>query len=203
MGVPFRAQQGEVMVKLTFSPFPVLLLVALQVGCAAMPGRVDAFRSSPAVLSPTCDTSVKVIALTTRTPNHADRDIEFHLDGDRGPPFDPWYLGYRVHSSAPGEPFRLVHNSGHDAVWTRTVAIAPGNSAEFNIPIFGLKPADYHHYFRIELRDSKGRSYWTPVFDLCSVSRARCGCPRLGAVAVSSQAPLQSCPAAPAGDRCE
>ena len=195
MGAAFRVPQGEVIVKLSFSPFSVLLLAALQVGCAAMPNRADALRSSPEVLNPACDTSVRYISLTTRMTNHTSRDMEFHLDGDRGPPFDPWYLGYRVHASAPGEPLRLVHNSGHDSVWTRTVAIAPGNSAEFNIPIFGLRPADYHHYFRIELRDSKGRSHWSPEFDLCSVSRPRCGCPQLGALAVCSQVSVRSCPA--------
>ena len=189
--------------KFTFSTFSVLLLAALQVACAAMPHRADVLRSSSEVLRPSCDTSVRYIALTARVQNDGNGDIEFHLDGDRGPPFDPWYMGYRVHSSAPGEPFRLVHNSGHDSVWTRTVAIAPGNSAQFNVPIFGLGPADYHRYFRIELRDSKGGSHWTPVFDLCSVSRARCRCPQLGALAISSQAPMPSCPAVSARDRCE
>jgi hypothetical protein len=191
------------MAKLTFSAFLVLLLAAMQGGCAAMPGRTDALRSSLEVVRPICDTSVRYIPLTARIRNHTNGDIEFNLDGDRGPPFDPWYLGYRVHSGAPGEPFRLVHNSGHDSVWTRTVAIAPGNSADFNTPIFGLRPADYLRYFRIELRDSKGRSYWTPVFELCSVSRTNCGCPRPGALTVSSQAPGQACPAAPARERCE
>jgi hypothetical protein len=191
------------MAKLNFSAFSVLLLSALQVGCAAMPGRADAFRSSPEVLRPICDTSVRYIPLIVRIPNDSNGDVVFNLDGDRGPPFDPWYLGYRVHSSAPGEPFRLVHNSGHDSIWTRTVAIAPGSSADFNTPIFGLRPADYRRYFRIELRDSRGRSHWTPVFDLCSVSRARCGCPRLSALVVRSQAPGHACPVVPAGDRCE
>ena len=191
------------MAKLTFSAFSLLLLVALQVGCAAMPGRVDALHSSHEVLRPTCDTSIRYIPLTVRIPNDTGRAVEFHLDGDRGPPFDPWYLGYRVHSSAPGEPFRLVHNSGHDAVWTRTVAIDPGSSADFNVPLFGLRPADYHRHFRIEVRDSKGRSHWTSVFDLCSVSRPHCECPRLGALAVSSQTSGKSCPAAHARDRCK
>lgn len=183
------------MAKFVFSTFSTLLLAALQVGCAAVPRPAASLPSHLEAPRPSCDTSVRVIYLAAKVRNTTGREIEFHLDGDRGPPFDPWYMGYRVHSAAPGEPFRLVHNSGHDAVWTRTVAIAPGDSADFNIPIFGLKPVDYLRYFRIELRDSKGRSYWTPVFDLCSVSRANCGCPRLGALAVSSQAGRQVCPA--------
>lgn len=191
------------MAKLTFSAFSILLLSALPVGCAAVSGRAGSLHPSLQVPRPICDTSIRYIHLAARIRNDTNGDIRFHLDGDRGPPFDPWYLGYRVHSSAPGEPFRLVHNSGHDSVWTRTVAIAPGASADFNVPIFGLRPADYFRYFRIELRDSKGRSYWTPVFELCSVSRAICGCPRLGALAVGSQAPGQACPVAPAGERCD
>jgi hypothetical protein len=185
------------MAKLRFYAFSVALLAAFQVGCAAMPGRVDALRSSLEVPRPTCDTSVRYIALTARIRNHTDGDIEFNLVGDRGPPFDLWYMGYRVYSSAPGEPFRLVHDSGQDWAWTRKVAIAPGNSADFNVPIFGLRPDDYHRYFRIKLRDSKGWSYWTPAFELCSVYRASCGCPSVGALAVGSQAPRQACPAAP------
>jgi hypothetical protein len=191
------------MAKLKFSGFSVLLLATLQVGCAGMPGRAGALRSSLEAPRPVCDTSIGYIYLAARIRNETNSKIEFHLDGDRGPPFNPWYLGYRVHSSVPGEPFRLVHNSGHNSVWTRTVVIAPGNSAEFNVPIFGLRPGDYLSYFRIELRDSKGRSYWTPVFELCAVSRARCGCPRLSTLAVSSQAQAQVCPAAPAPERCE
>jgi hypothetical protein len=203
IGEIFRAKQGVVMAKHTFSAFSVLLLATLQVGCAAMPDRVYAPRSGSDVLRPTCDTSVRYISLTARMPNGSNGDMQFNLVGDRGPPFDLWYLGYRVHSSAPGEPFELVHNSGQDSAWTRRVAIAPGNSADFNVPLFGLRPADYHRYFRIELRDSKGRSYWTPVFDLCSVSQARCECPRPGGLAVSSQASVQACPAVATRDRCE
>lgn len=193
----FRAPQGVVMAKLRFSALPALLLAALQLGCAAAPGRPDGLRSSPESLRPVCDTSVGYIYVAARIRNRSSEDIGFNLDGDRGPPFDPWYMGYRVHSSAPGELFQLVHNSGHDSVWTRTVQIAPGDTADFNVPIFGLRPADYLHYFRIELRDSKGRSYWTPVFDLCSVSKPICGCPRPGAVAVNSKDSRQVCPAAP------
>ena len=184
------------MAKLIHFALPVLLLAALQVGCAATPRSAGVLPSHLEAPRPACDTSVRYVYVAARVRNTTSRDIEFHLDGQRGPRLDPFYMGYRVHSAAPGEPFRLVHNSGHDAVWTRTVAIAPGNSAEFNIPIFGLKAVDYLRYFRIELRDTKGRSYWTPVFDLCSVSRANCGCPRLGASAVGSQARRQVCPAA-------
>lgn len=184
------------MTRLSFSTFPVLLLAAMQVGCAATPGRADVFRSSWDVPHPACDTSVRYIYLATRIRNTTNADIEFHLVGDRGPRLDLWYLGYRVYSSAPGGAFQLVHNSGQDSEWTRTVSIAPGDSAEFNIPIFGLRPADYYRYFRIELRDSRRRSYWTRVFALCSVSQATCGCPRTGDLAVRSQAPGQFCPAA-------
>lgn len=185
------------MARLRFSTFSVFLLAALQVGCTAMPGRTDALSSSWDVPHPACDTSVRYIDLAARIRNTTNADIRFHLVGDRGPRLDLWYLGYRVYSSAPGGPFQLVHNSGHDSEWTRTVSIAPGDSAEFNIPIFGLRPADYHRYFRIELRDSKRRSYWTQVFELCSVSQASCGCPRSGDLAVRSQAPEQICPTAP------
>lgn len=184
------------MAKLIFFAIPVLLLAAVQVGCAAIPRPNGGLPSHLEAPRPTCDTSVRYIYLAAKVRNTTSRDIEFHLDGQRGPRLDPFYMGYRVHSAAPGQPFRLVHNSGHDAVWNRTVAIAPGNSADFNVPIFGLKPVDYLRYFRIELRDSKGRSYWTPVFDLCSVSQATCGCPRLGVLAVGSQARRQACPAA-------
>ena len=185
------------MAKLGSCAVGVLLLVALQVGCAAMPRGAQSLRSSLAAPRPLCDTSVRYIDLAIRFRNTTNRDIGFHLVGDRGPPFDPWYLGYRVHSSAPGGPFELVHNSGHDSEWTRTVVIAPGDSADFSVPLFGLRPADYYRYFRIELRDSNRRSYWTPVFELCSVSQAGCGCPRPGGLAVTSQAPGQACPAGP------
>lgn len=185
------------MATIRFSTFSVFLLVAMQVGCAAMPGRADGLRSSRDVLHPTCDTSVRYIYLAARFRNTTGEEIRFNLVGDRGPPFDLWYLGYRVHSSAPGETFRLVHNSGQDSDWTRSVSIAPGDSADFNIPIFGLRPADYYRYFQIELRDSKRRSYWTRVFELCSVSQAACGCPRIGELGVRSQPLANSCPAAP------
>lgn len=185
------------MTKHGFSALSVALLAASQVGCAGMPSRADALRSSPEALHPICDTSVRYIDLATRIRNDFKGDIEFNLVGDRGPPFDLWYMGYRVYSSAPGEPFRLVHNSPQDWAWTRKVAITAGNSAEFSTPIFGLRADDYHRYFRIELRDSKSRSYWTPVFELCSVPRASCECPQLGAMTGISQAPRRACPTAP------
>jgi hypothetical protein len=184
------------MAKFGSCALPVLLLAAVQVGCAATPVRHQALRSPPEILRPACDTSVSYINMVGTIRNTTNGAITFNLDGDRGPPFDPWYLGYRVHSSSPGQPFGLVHNSGHDSVWTGTVTIAPGDSTVFSIPIFGLRPADYQRYFRIELRDSKGRSYWTPVFELCAFSRANCGCPRVGAATSNPQAP-QACPVFP------
>lgn len=188
------------MAKLRFAGFTVVLLAATQAGCTAMPYRAQALRPSLEVPRPTCDTSVRYIHLATRLRNDTNRDIHFDLVGDRGPPLDLWYMGYRVHSSAPGQPFGLVHNSGQDSVPTRKVSIAPGNSADFNVPIFGLRPADYLSIFRIELRDSRGRSYWTRPFDLCSVPRATCGCPPVSALSVNSQTPRQSCPAASLGN---
>jgi hypothetical protein len=185
------------MAKLRSCAYPVLLLAALQAGCTDVPVRSYAVRSIPAPIRPACDTSVKYIELVGSIQNTTGAAISFHLDGDRGPPYDPWYLGYRVHSSAPGEPFQVVHNSGHDSEWTRTLTIAPGDSAVFSIPIFGLRPADYLRYFRIELRDSNRRSYWTPAFELCTFAPANCGCPRPGAPAVGLQAPRQACPVVP------
>ena len=163
------------MTKLGFFAFPVVFLAVLQFGCAGMPGRSDTFRSSPQALRPACDTSVRRIDLLAMIQNDSDTDIAFNLVGDRGPPYDLLYIGYSVYSSAPGEPFELVHNSGQNAAYTRRVAIAPGNSAEFNTPVFGLRAADYHRYYRIELRDSDSRSYWTPVFELCSFARPAAG----------------------------
>jgi hypothetical protein len=66
-------------------------------------------------------------------------------------------MAYRVYASAPGEPYELVHNSGHDSEWDRTVTVAPGDSVMFNVPIFGLRPADYYHYFphRIPRREEQ------------------------------------------------
>ena len=197
IGAAFGARMESVMAKLRFSTFSIVLLAALQTGCATMPDRAAPLRSSVDVPRPTCDTSIRYIDLAARIPNNTNGDIEFNLVGDRGPRFDLWYMGYRVYSSAPGQPFRLVHDSGQDSAWTRKVAIAPGNSAEFKVPLFGLRRDDYFHYFRIELRDSKGRPYWTPVFELCSVARASCGCRRVGASSASSQAPRQACAAAP------
>jgi hypothetical protein len=176
------------------SAFPVLLLAALQAGCTAAPVRPVTVLSPPGIIHPTCDTSVGYIDMVGSIQNTTGADITFNLDGNSGPPYDPWYLGYRVHSGGPGEPFGLVHNSGHDSVWTGTVTIAPGESTVFHLPIFGLRPADYLRWFRIELRDSRGRSYWTPAFELCAFSKANCGCPRPGGLAVAGQAPGQACP---------
>lgn len=156
----------------------ILALAALQIGCAAMSQRSYVPRSSTTTPVAGCDRSVVSIDVVARITNQTNQEIGFNLDGDRGPPFDPWWLGYRVHSSAPGEFLALTHNSGHDSVWTRTVAIRPGASADFNVPIFGLRPSDYQNNFRIELRDSQGRSYWTPEFSLCAVARPKCDCPQ-------------------------
>jgi hypothetical protein len=128
-----------------------------------------------------------------RIRNTSNREISFHLDDYRGPPFDLWYMGYIVSSAAPGEEFRVVHYSGHDSEWDRTVTIAPGDSATFSIPLFGLRPADYYRYFQIEIRDSKLESWRTPVFDLCAFAQQRCKCPQPG---ISGVAP-QSCPVVP------
>jgi hypothetical protein len=187
------------MTKLRYSAFSMVLLALLQAGCAATPARPYALRPSTAVAvpRPACDTSVQYIGLVARIRNGSSGSVGFNLVGDRGPPFNLWYMGYRVYSSAPGEPFRLVHDSGQDWAWTRKLAIAPGDSADFNVPIFGLRPADYYRYFRIEVRDSNGIAYWTPVFELCAVSRPSCGCPRVGAVATGAQLAQQACPAAP------
>ena len=176
------------MKKIGFSAFPVVCFAVLHAGCAGMPDRAE-FRSSPQALHPACDTSVRRVDLLSRIRNDSDADIEFNLVGDRGPPYDLMYMGYRVYSSAPGGTFALVHDSGQNAEWTRKVAIAPGGSAEFNTPIFGLRAADFHRYYRIELRDSESRSYWTPVFELCSFARPASG--------VRNAAPQSTPPPAP------
>ena len=181
------------MAKLNSSAAMLALLAALQAGCAATPSRGYAAFPIAEPLRPTCDTSVAYIEMVGSIRNTTGAAITFNLDGNGGPPYDPWYLGYRVHSAAPGQPFGLVHNSGHDSVWTSTVTIAPGDETVFNIPIFGLRPADYGRYFQIELRDSKGRSYWTRPFELCAFSRANCGCPPVGTAAAGAP---QACPVA-------
>jgi hypothetical protein len=170
---------------------PVLLIAALQAGCATSPPWLSP--ATPEIVAPRCDTSVDYIDLVGMIQNTSSREISFHLDDDRGSPYELWYMGYIVSSAAPGKEFRVVHNSGHDSEWDRTVTIAPGDSATFSIPLFGLRPADYYRYFTIELRDSELRSYWTPVFDLCSFARQRCECPQPG---MSSAAP-RSCPVVP------
>jgi hypothetical protein len=176
-----------------FLLFVVLgFLAALQAGCAASPARPVGFRSSPEPIHPTCDTSVKYVQLVGTVSNKRGGDIAFHLDDEGGPPFDPSYMSYRVYASAPGEPFELVHNSGHDSEADRTVTIAPGDSAMFNVPIFGLRPSDYYHHFRIEYRDARNRSYWTREFDLCTLA-AKCTCAGRGATSAVGPA----CPSAP------
>jgi hypothetical protein len=163
------------MTKLGFCAFALVSLAVLQAGCTSEPNRRGADRSPPEAFVPGCDTSVRTIELVSTIRNDSDADIEFNLVGDRGSPFDLWYRGYSVYASAPGEPFQLVHNSGQNSLWTRKVAIAAGGSAEFKTPIFGLKPADYFRNFRIGVRDSKSRTYWTPVFQLCAFSRPAAG----------------------------
>ncbi|MEO8161203.1 MAG: hypothetical protein ABI588_07270 [Arenimonas sp.] len=196
-GTAVEALQGVVMAKLMLSAFSVFLLAALQAGCAASPARPVGFRSSPEPIHPTCDTSVGAIELLGRITNPGGDDIAIHLDDQGGPPFDPSYMAYRVHASAPGEPFQLVHNSGHDSQWDRSITIAPGDSAMFNIPIFGLRPSDFYHYFRIEFRDARNRSYWTQEFELCAMSAANCACRGGGATAANALTPRQGCAAAP------
>jgi len=102
-------------------------------------------------------------------------------------------LAENVRHNETGEPFELVHNSGHDSQWDRTVTIAPGDSMLFNVPIFGLRPADYYHYFVIEYRDSKNRSYWTRQFDLCALA-STCACPGRGATSAGGRATQTACP---------
>ena len=152
-----------------------LLLVVLQAGCAASPPRPVMFSSSPVPIHPTCDTSVAYLDLVGKVQNRGHGTIFFQLDDYNGSPFDPSHMSYRVYASVPGEPYELVHNSGHDSEWDRIVKVVPGDSVMFSVPIFGLRPADYYHYFRIEYRDSRNRSYWTREFDLCAVN-ANCAC---------------------------
>lgn len=182
---------------------PLLLVAALQCACATGPDRPGALSASFEVPRATCDTSVRSIDLITRMPNGAGSDLGFHLVGDKGPPYDLWYMGYRVYEAAPGGPFELVHDSGHDSEWTRTLAIAPGRSADFHTPLFALRPGDYRRWFRIELRDANNRSYWSRVFELCAVLTANCGCPAPGMRAGGSQATQLACPTASASDRCD
>ena len=172
-------------------PSGLLLVVAvLQAGCATEPPRFSA--ALPEIVAPRCDTSIEYVDMVGVVRNTGRREIAFHLDDHRGPPFDLWYMGYTVYSGAPGEPFHVVHYSGHDSEWDRTVTVAPGESAAFTIPVFGLRPADYYRYFRIELRDSELRSYWTPVLELCAFAR-RCECPQPGPMGAAARA----CPVAP------
>jgi hypothetical protein len=181
---------------------PLLLLAGQLSGCATGPDRPGVLSASFEPPAAACDTSVRSIDLLSRLANTSGGDLGFHLVGDKGPPYDLWYMGYRVYEAAPGGPFELVHDSGQDAQWTRTVAIAPGGSADFRTPLFALRPGDYHRWFRIELRDADNRSYWTRVFELCAVLTANCGCPRPSAQAVGWQGPPLACPTASAADRC-
>ena len=177
--------------------YAVLLLAALQAGCAASPVRLAEYRTSPAPIEPTCDTSVGYFELLGRISNGSGREIDFRLDDFEGPPFDPAHMAYRVYAGAPGEPLQLVHNSGHDSIWDRTLVIAPGDSAMFNIPIFGLRPADYSRYFRVEFRDKNNRSYWTREFQLCAVTPVQCACPAPVANNTGAKEQRQSCAVAP------
>jgi hypothetical protein len=179
------------MAKLRRSVVPVLLLVALQAGCATSPGRLSA--SIPEIVAPRCDVSVDYIDMVGLIRNTSNRQISFHLDDHRGPPFELWYMGYIVSSAAPGEEFRVVHYSGHDSEWDRTVTIAPGESATFSIPLFGLRPADYYRYFQIEIRSSDFETWRTPPFDLCAFAQRPCTCPPPGL----SEATPRACPAVP------
>ena len=185
------------MAKVLISACSALLLASLQAGCAASPPRPVGFRSSPEPIQPTCDTSVDYIELLGRITNPERGSVAFQLDDHGGPPFDPAYMAYRVYASAPGEPYQLVHNSGHDSQWDRTITVGPGDSATFNIPIFALRPSDYYHYFRIEIRDANNTSYWTPEFQLCAVSAVNCACPALGASGAGAQTPPQACAGGP------
>jgi hypothetical protein len=189
------APKGVVMAKFMLSAVSGFLLAALLAGCAASPARLAGFRSSPEPIHPSCDTSVAYLQLVGRVSNKGHDAITFQLDDYGGPPFDPSYMSYRVYASAPGEPFELVHNSGHDSKWDRSMTIAPGDSAMFNVPIFGLRPADYYHYFLIEYRDARNRSYWTREFELCAVT-ANCACRERGAAAAGKLAPQAACPSA-------
>ena len=181
------------MAKLGCLALLVPLLAAMQAGCATSPPWLSP--ATPEIISPRCDTSVDYIDLVGMIQNTSSREISFHLDDHRGAPYELWYMGYIVSSAAPGEDFRVVHNSGHDSEWDRTVTIAPGDSASFHIPLFGLRAADYYRYFQIELRDSALRSYWTPVFDLCAFVQPRCECPQ--PLAGATSAAPRSCPVVP------
>jgi hypothetical protein len=183
------------MAKIMLSAISGILLAALLAGCAASPVRPERFRSSPDPIHPTCDTSVGYIQLVGKVRNRSHGDIAFQLDDFAGPPYDPSYMSYRVYASAPGEPFELVHNSGHDSEWDRTVTVPPGDSVMFNVPIFGLRPADYYHYFRIEYRDARNRSYWTREFDLCALASS-CACAGRAATPTGERSAPPACASA-------
>jgi hypothetical protein len=179
------------MAKLRLTVLPALLVAGMAAGCATSPRQLSA--SIPEIVTPRCDISVDYIDIVGVVRNTSNRAISFHLDDHRGPPFDLWYMGYIVTSAAPGEEFRVVHYSGHDSEWDRTLTVAPGESATFSIPLFGLRPADYYRYFQIEVRDSGRNSWLTPAFDLCAFAQQRCKCPQPG----MSQSAPRSCPVVP------
>jgi hypothetical protein len=180
-----------VMVKLWRTVPAVLLLVALQADGASLSRRLSA--DTAEIVAPRCDTSIEYIDMVGLIRNTSKRPISFHLDDHRGPPFELWYMGYIVSSAAPGEEFRVVHYSGHDSEWDRTVTVAPGESATFSIPLFGLRPADYYRYFQIEVRDAKFETWRTPPFDLCAFAQPRCTCPPTDAPGAAARA----CPVVP------
>lgn len=191
------------MVKLWLCSIAVLLLAALQPGCASLHGRADVPRASLDAPNLGCDTSVKYIPLVARLRNTTNGVIEFYLQDDHVAPYGLWYLGYRVHSGAPGAPLSLVHNANHGSIATRRIRLQPGDAADFDVPIFGLGPGDYRDHFRIELRDSDRRSYWSEQFDLCGVQPVNCGCPPSASLSIGLRAAPKACPATASRDRCD
>jgi hypothetical protein len=191
------------MSKLWFSAVPVLLLAALQSGCTMVRGRAEVPLASLDAPNVACDTSVKYIPLVARLRNTTNGVIEFYLQDDHVAPYGLWYLGYRVHSGAPGASLSLVHNANHGSIPTRRIRLLPGDAADFDVPIFGLGPGDYRDHFRIELRDSDRRSYWSEQFDLCNVQPVNCGCPPRGGVTIGLRAAPQACAATVSRDRCD
>lgn len=184
-------------------PWFSLPFVLLAAGCTSMHGRADVPLASLDAPALGCDVSVKYIPLVARLRNTTSGVIEFYLQDDHVAPYGLWYLGYRVHSGAPGAPLSLVHNANHGSIATRRIRILPGDAADFDVPIFGLRPGDYRHHFRIELRDSDRRSYWTEQFDLCGVQPVNCGCPPPGTVSIGLRAAPKACPATSSQDRCD
>ena len=177
----------------------VLLLASVQAACTAgTPVRPDGYVHSLEPIQPDCDTSIGYLDLVGSFSNRTGGAVDFHLDDFEGPPLDPSYMAYRVWAGAPGGRLELVHNSGHDSIWDRTVRIPSGGPALLHIPIFGLRPADYYRYFRVEYRDARNRSYWTPEFTLCAVAPVNCRCPAPAAPAVGANLARPACPLASA-----